>query len=81
MKYKLIIDTSLLKPALHSTISKSLLVLPSELVNQLKSLTVVDLLKYAYENLKFALRPNVLEVNLYLTTEDDFVLPPNAELS
>ncbi len=76
MKYKLILDSSLLKPPYHSTITKSLLICPH---GSEATWTVKDLLKFAYESFEFAFSENVRAQDLYLCTEDEFLLPPNCK--
>jgi len=44
------------------------------------SWTVKDLLKFAFESFSFAFAPHVRPQDLYLCTEDDFLLPPNAKI-
>jgi hypothetical protein len=73
MKYKLIIDPALLKQPYQTTLTRSLLVCPSE------PKTVRDLLKFTYDSFEFAFSEGAVKAReLYLSTEDDFLLPPNA---
>jgi hypothetical protein len=52
MKYKLIMDTSLLKPTYHSTLSKSMLVIDP---NNYQLTNIKELLVFICLNYKFAL--------------------------
>lgn len=56
-------------------LSKSLLI-----VDPLKVKTIKDLVACAFANFKFALQENIDHRYLYLTTDDDFFLPPNAKI-
>ena len=74
MKYKLIIDKSLLKAQYQQTLSRSLLVCPDTVID------IKDLLKFAYKTFSFAINDQIVDSSdLYLCTEDDFLLPPNAK--
>ncbi len=79
MKYKLIMDTSLLKPSYHETLTKSMLVIDS---NNYQLTNIKELLVFICLNYKFAFTLTALHYlqDLYLATEDGFVLPPQAQL-
>jgi hypothetical protein len=78
MKYKLILDSGLLKQPYQQTLSRSLLICPQ---NSESTWTVKDLLKFAYESFQFAFEEIIRPQDLYLCTEDDFLLPPNCKIS
>jgi hypothetical protein len=61
------------------TLSKTLLVIPSE--RKAKILTVKDLLAFAAETFAFAFLGSVNAQDLFLATDDDFLLPPNAAIT
>ena len=72
MKYKLIIDPIFLKKGFESNLNKTLLV-----VNEEKVSTIKELLEFIHTNYSFAFNLKVKYQLLYLTTADDFTLPPN----
>ncbi len=84
MKFRLIVDPRLLKPHCRLTLARSLLVLPSQAAQpdfHAAVADVRDLLKYAFESLSFALQPEAADPSeLFLATEDGFLLPPNARI-
>ena len=74
MKYKLLIEKPMLRPQYQSTLHRSLLVCPVALPD------IKDLLRYVYSTFAFALPDAVKPDDLFLSTEDDFLLPPNAKV-
>jgi len=74
MKYKLLIDKALLRPQYQSTLHRSLLVCPVALPD------IKDLLRFVYSSFTFALLEAVKPDDLFLSTDDEFLLPPNAKV-
>ena len=72
MKYKLLISPSILKPYYQVSLAKTLVVYSSTK----KEDRVKNLLEFIFDSYKFAL--DAKPEQLYLSTEDDFLLPPNA---
>ncbi len=75
MKYKLVIEKSVLRQQYQATLHRSLLVCPVDLPD------IKDLLRFVYSTFSFALAEGVKAEDLFLSTEDDFLLPPNAKVA
>ena len=73
MKYKVIFGQGILKAQFTKTLGRSLF-----LADPLKVGTVKDLLKAIHNNFAFAFDSAVDPSGLFITTEDEFLLPPNA---
>ena len=56
---------------------KTLLVLPADR----QPTTIRDLLRFAFETFSFAFGASADAQDLFLSTDDDFLLPPNAPLA
>jgi hypothetical protein len=59
------------------TLCKTLLVLPADR----KPTNIRDLLRFAFETFSFAFGSSADAQDLFLSTDDDFLLPPNAPLA
>ena len=76
MRLKLLISECLLKPFYQPTFAKTLLVYPGEPTH-----SVTDLLAFIFKNFSFALVDLVQPSQLYLTTDDGFLLPPKTVIT
>ena len=81
IKFRLIIDTNLVKTGTPHELLKTLIIVPLE--SQTASIKQVqDLLKVTYQQIKFMIDESKVDKNLLLlATSDGFMLPPFTPVS